>query len=131
MFRNLIWIQQFNNLDNICTEFKSRQFLFLFGSNNLIILIIYGQNSKVDNFCSVSNIIFGGIELLLSIDVHCQLNQLLICFLQKTFICWFPTSNEGGDTILFSSTNFFKVFPIGFLDCFRVIRFNCKTLMIF
>ena len=39
---SLVWIQRFNNLD-ICTEFKSRQFFL------------------------VSNVLFGGIELTLSI----------------------------------------------------------------
>ena len=44
----------------------------LFASNNLIILIISSkQNSKVDSFCSVANVMFGGIELPLSTVVHC------------------------------------------------------------
>ena len=44
----------------------------LFGSNDLIILIISSlQNSKVDSFCSVANIIFGAIELPLSTIGNC------------------------------------------------------------
>ena len=44
----------------------------VFGSNDLIILVISSvQNSKIDRFCSVANVIFGGIELALSTVVHC------------------------------------------------------------
>ena len=47
---HLVWIQRFNNLDNIiCTEFK------------------------VDNFWSVGNVILGGIQLSLSTVVPCLL----------------------------------------------------------
>ena len=43
----------------------------LFGCNDLIILIITSvQNSKVDSFSSVANVIFAGIELLLSTPVY-------------------------------------------------------------
>ena len=44
----------------------------LFRPNDLIILIILSmQNPKVDSFCSVADVIFGGIELLLSTLVNC------------------------------------------------------------
>ena len=46
----------------------------LFGCNDLIILTISSvQNSKVDSFCSVANVILGGIELWLSTVLHCWL----------------------------------------------------------
>ena len=44
----------------------------LFGFNNLIILAISSvQNSKVDSFCSVANVILGRTELSLSPVLHC------------------------------------------------------------
>ena len=43
----------------------------LFGSSDLNILVISSvQNSKIDSFCSVANVIFGGTELALSTVVH-------------------------------------------------------------
>ena len=46
----------------------------LFGSNDLIISTILSvQISKVGSFCSVANVILGGIELSLSTVVHCCL----------------------------------------------------------
>ena len=60
----------------------------LFGSNDLIFLTMPSvQNSKVDSFCSVANVILGGIELLLFTVVHGRLKKSLnkFAFTKKVY----------------------------------------------
>ena len=86
----------------------------LFGSTDLIILTISSvQNSKVDSFCSVANVILGGIERTIVIYRCTSLTKIIVnklTFTKKSVASWFPTSNGGIKGILVPLTSVFSIF---------------------